>query len=1628
MTNDSTPNNPATEKTGDDNEKKAGKKKRIPAWIRIPLKFILWILVVVILIPVALYIPPVQTLVKNIACSQIKKSTGMEIEIGTFRLGFPLDLLLDDVKVIPAPGDTMVEARRLVADVKLLPLLRLDVDIQKLQLERARLRILSADSSMDMRIAAGLLKVAPGSSVDIKSGHIDLHDAFLSDGDISMTMDVWKKKPQPEDTTSTKFLITADRLQIKNMKFGMAMLPTIDTLGLQASDLLITQVRIDLANNDITASSLEVNKGSFEFLTPTAEYIASHPVPVDTTSSAATPPMVIRSKKIALNDFSVLYAIAGARPLPGFDPSFISLSGLNVSLEDFVNAGTDIVAPITRLEGRERSGLTVTSGSGTFAMDADGMALEDFNIATPFSKIQATAVIPNALMALEPQARIDVSADARIGMPDINSFMPDLRIYTKHLEGTPITATIRAEGRLDNVNIPKLDIALPGILSLRANGKARNILDIKRLAGELAFDGSIQRPSTVEAFTGPLGFDLPRLTLKGKATAAAQTYAADFTLNTSQGDLVGNGSASLTSENYDADLHIRNLNVAAFMRDLGIGLLSANVSAHGSGFNPEKPSAHTLVNLDIERIEYNDHDLRNITADVRLADGKFDIQLDSPNPVFDAFLTASGTISPGVYTFDVDADIRNANLEELGLSETPNGGAARLRASGKAAPATWDYDVALDLDNADWTLGESRYILPALKAHLFADQIRTQADISSKKTELSFSSPRGLKQLIDSITAATDGLDQQLATRNVDIESIENRLPPFRLTANASGSGLLADILGPSGISLDTLYCVLQKDSIITGNIAATEINTGSMLLNSLDLKLNQRGNLLDYIFQMRNGEGPLEEFADVNISGYLANNRATAYITQRNIKGEQGYRAGFTASLQDSVITLHFTPLKATIAYLPWSFNLDNYISYTLTDHTLKADLQASSAESSVLIQTRDSETGKGDDLILNIKNLKVQDFLRMSVTAPPLTATVNSDLKLHYDGTSLHGDGYLDLSGLSYDNVKLQDLNLGLSAAMQPNGESKVLAKLLAAGQPAMTAQANLAMDSVNGMTPTWVGIRFDGLPLNLANPFIGVETASLSGKLRGGCGVTMKKDKGIMLNGSLKMDSVGIYLPIMGTTLRLADSPIPVNNNVITFKNYGILACNENPLVLDGTVDATKFSDVKIDLSANANNFQLVGTKGKAKSDLSGKLFMNLSANAKGSMSLMDVAANATILNTTDVVYTMSDLANDLTANSADGIVKFVNLRDTTQVLKKDTVGIQTMAMRINAGITLQQGMQATVNINSSGSNKVEINPSGNLSFFQNYMGDMTLNGTLYTGTGMVRYNIPVLGTKTFNFEPESNVVWSGDIMNPRLAIRANDPVKVNVSTGGQATLVDFLVGLDITGTLSAPKILFDLSAQNDMSLQNELQSMTAEQRSTTAMNMLLTGQYNGTGAKSVNSNLVTGNIYNFMASTLNNWAANTIKGVDLSFGVNQYQSGDIEDTQTQTSYSYQVSKSLFNNRFKIAIGGNYSTDASADENFEQNLISDISFEYTIKQTTNYNIIARLFRHTGFESILEGEITETGVGLTYRRRMSNLRSFFRLKGRSRRQTTSRDNRDRELTDSISETTDSVSRSGGK
>ncbi|MDE6325156.1 MAG: hypothetical protein K2M02_03195, partial [Duncaniella sp.] len=51
--------------------------------------------------------------------------------------------------------------------------------------------------------------------------------------------------------------------------------------------------------------------------------------------------------------------------------------------------------------------------------------------------------------------------------------------------------------------------------------------------------------------------------------------------------------------------------------------------------------------------------------------------------------------------------------------------------------------------------------------------------------------------------------------------------------------------------------------------------------------------------------------------------------------------------------------------------------------------------------------------------------------------------------------------------------------------------------------------------------------------------------------------------------------------------------------------------------------------------------------------------------------------------------------------------------------------------------------------------------------------------------------------------------------------------------------------------------------------------------------------------------------------------------------------------------------------------------------------ISFEYMLNRSGSMFI--KIFRHTGYESILEGEVTQTGVGFVIKRKLNSMRDLF-------------------------------------
>lgn len=1577
------------------------------------LRTLLGIIIFILLLPVLVYVPPVQTLLKNIACSVIHKSTGMDVSIDKFRLRWPLDVELQQVLVLTAPGDTMVQARTLLADVKMRPLFKGDVQINKVELKEGKYNMVSADSSLTLKLEAGYLKVEGGSAFDLKTQHIKLRKPVLRDAVVNLDMNVWKQK---KDTTSapTTMVIEADRLQLQNVNFSMAMLPTIANLDLHIGSGELQDALIDLKNSRLHAADFVCDRSRVVYLTPTPEFVKTHPVPIDTIPSKPSAPFVVGIDRVRLGFDYALYGTAGVKPVAGFDPSYIEVTDVQVDVDSFYNCASTVRLPIRALRARERCGLQVDSCSGFVGVDSTGLTIDRLYVQTPNTQVRGDAYLPfTGLAALSTLsgggAPISANLAGYLGWEDVFLFMPAMRPMLGRIAALrrPLQMNIDVSGTPQSVSLKRADLSIAGFLALKASGFVVNPLDMKRLEASVNLDGRLQDARLANSLLAKmlkgLGVKLPSFSIKGHIGVKNQNYAAKLALRSSVGDASVDGTVALNAERYSVRAALNRFNLAALMPDLGVGELSGKVEAHGAGFNPVARGASTKADATMQTLVYGGRNLGPLSLKANVAKGVFDVDFQGHNPQLDLTLKGAGTISGNTYSGHVAADINYASLNQLGFTPFVCQGSGQISAEGELNLQSMLCDLALSVDNVLWDYDAEHIDLPhafSLTALSTAEGIEVTFNGDGVNVAATAQSP--LRKIMASIPALTKEISKQIKLKDIDMEGLQRFLPPFTLTASTLGSGLVSEFVDSATLHFSTLDLTLRNDSLFSGDVRLMRAGDRSLTIDTLTLALTQRQKRIDYKMHMGNTPDNLPEFADVNLSGYAGGNRLSAYLRQRNAKGECGYRLGFTAAMLDSAISLRFTPLNATIGYKPWTINEDNYVQYG-PGRVVDANLVASSGESSIALGA-----GRTDDgfpkLEVGIVNLHIEDFINIVPDAPPLTGSLFTNLTVEYRQGALLGDGSLGVKNFAYDKRRIGDVDLTLKGGRGKRGNAGARIGLLLDNREVLVATGYVVTDTV-GLSqrvreaPMKFGLEMKQFPLGVANAFIPSDVLGLRGSLSGKMTLTNPTTAPVV-NGQIVPDSAAIYVPMAGATFSIDPrSAISVEDNLLRFKDFKINAANENPVSIEGYFDARDLFKMKMDIALKGENVALIDNK-RRQSDIYGKLFTTIDASARGPLTRLDIDAALSVLPATDIFYNVNSVAGaaSLTGPSTTDVVKFVQFNDTTQVAAADSIQRPGMAMSINASLNIVQGAQATVNLSGNGTDKVVVAPSGNITYTQDYMGDQRVNGTIYINSGMARYAVPMIGEKTFNFDEGSYATWSGDMLNPALHIMATDNVLANVQQEGvNSRLIHFDVGLSVLGTLQAPKVTFNLSTDEDVTVQNELLGMTAEQRSAAAMNLLLYNTYTGPGLKA--SGNLSNPLFNFLEGKINSWAAQNIRGVNLSFGIDNYKQTVDGESSNTTSYSYQVSKSLFDNRFKIVVGGNYSTDASADENFAQNLISDISFEYQLRQTRNTNMYLRLFRHIGYESILEGEVTETGVGFVMRRKMDNLRKLFRPWGRRKK-----------------------------
>lgn len=1517
--------------------------------------------------------------------SDINKKHQIKVSLNRFSIDFPFTTSFEGLSVLTLQNDTLIAAEKIYADIAPLSVLDGEIFANSIFLHDVQYRMSNEDSTQSIKIAANKLDLS-NSTISLDFSEVNLEKADIDGGgfDIFIKEDsITSKKQLTDSTTANPLIIKATELNLKNFDYSMSLEGTIDTLNALFADAHIKNAIIDMNRQTINIKLLEgegLNAAYWAVPTPSNNKKQNDENP-------SSKPWTVEVGTIDLTNSKALYTTTGTKPSPGMDFGYIFIDSLDLVITDFYNKASEITIPITKLYAKERSGIAL-GGSGEFAIQSDVMLFRNFDLFTNHSQLKIDGRIAD-LSTLS----MAIQGNGAVAISDIITMVPGSRTI---LKGIPLQEKVAFDLDINSRNglldINQLYAAIDHKIKLSVKGRVAQFSDLKKMRGSFNIGSEIYDAKLINTyFKKNVGqqFTIVAMTLNGDVDFAPGLVRGDVNAKTKGGGtLAMNGRWNHNTLNYDLNMALNRFPVNAFLPQYGVGQITGTMIANGNKFDPFDPNMSIAGEVNIENVEYDNIVYHSVFTKINKQRDIVEVEITSSDERADFDAVACCSFNKTAIDWDLNADVRHFDLGAFGLDTENSMVTAQILSSGYADNSSRLLAGTLRLEGAEYHGGVMDLALNEVEFKTVATDSTTSASLRNEDllAIASTSEPLNDTLAMKFANAAFETM-QQIDNRQIDVELIQQSLPQFNINMRAGSNNALARYLSGLGYDFDKFQCTLSNDSAI--NLSANILNfrQGTTAIDTLTLNANQYDKILMYNASMGNRKGTMDAFANVNIEGYLANDLISAHLTQRNISGNEGYNIGAVAHVGEELVRMELFPETPIIGYKQWTINDDNFIEYNMTNNHVDANVSMTNATSEVNIYTEHTDSSSHqEDVIIKVKDLKLSEWLAINPYGPPVKGDVSADMRINWGEGRLNGDGVVSLNELFYGRERVGSFVADVGLLTNKDGRLRADAALTVDGVKTVTVAG--VLNSAESTAPMMLDFSMIKFPLKVLNPMLPPKMATLSGSLNGLMKIGGEKSSPVF-NGVVNFDSAMVVVDMLGTPLRISGDTLNVTNNIVDIKDFAIIGVNNNPLNVNGHVDITDLASPAMDLILKARNMQIVGSNKSKKADVYGKGFVNIDADVVGDMSHMDIDATIELLSGSNITYIMPDATSSLTSYNVDDMVTFVDFSDTTQVNEYKLLADE-MAMEIDVAMIVAQGTTINVDLSTDGKNRVQLQGNGTLNYSLNTMDDGRFTGRYTIDKGFVRYTPPLMSEKLFNFNEGSYVAFTGDMMNPTLSLSAVDDIKANVSQEGQdSRLINFDVEVSVTNTLNNMNVAFDLSTPDDITIANELSSMSSEQRANQAMNMLLYNVYTGPGT-TASSNFSGNPLYALVESKVNTWVANNVKFVDISFGIDQYDKTHDGNTSTTTSYSYKVSKTLFDDRFKIVVGGNYSTDAEADENYSQNLINDISFEYMINRSGSMYV--KLFRQVGYESILEGEVIQTGVGFVYKRKLKSLRDIFK------------------------------------
>ncbi|MBL7856223.1 MAG: translocation/assembly module TamB [Cyclobacteriaceae bacterium] len=1121
---------------------------------------------------------------------------------------------------------------------------------------------------------------------------------------------------------------------------------------------------------------------------------------------------------------------------------------------------------------------------------------------------------------------------------------------------------------------------------------------------------------------------LTRLNPLGKINMNGQFvgYTNDFVANGSFFSNIGKiksdinfkvNEGNFDKSNYSGNLTLENFDLGLYLSDtVTFQLVNLDGKLKGSGLTVQ--TADFTLNGKVSSLGIKKYNYTNIATNARFASEFFSgiVTVDDPN----LKLTAEGSVDlrNGSDILKIQAQLDTALLHNLNLSKDRIFLHSKLNINTSGLQLD---SLAGEADLEDFRINFNDQWLVLDKIHLTAERTKTSRTVNFQSTlidamatgDFNFSdvlldAQTLQREILLNISNDKYAIHEYYANKKtspkkyearfeVNLKNIKPLIELFKLDMQLANNTKIEGRFTSGYTSIFQAYTRIESVTYQQKKFSNTEIDlTASKISDSTSVLANALITSAHQDFGSLNTK-------NLTAEGIWNNNHIDFLLDVDQAETKNFIRLGGAVNFLKDSTQLTFQPSIIHLLEKDWAFDPSNSITFIKKEITVR-DLKLQYENQYMLVDGNLSENPE------KILTAKISAF-DLSFLNTFLTEKISGVLNASLDVSNYYHEPFIQNNLF----IKAMTLNDFLIGDVRGNNQWDTVVNRFNINLTVDRNETRIinAMGSYNPsqqVSPINVDAEFTNANLKIIEPFFDDLFSRWDGTLSGNYHITGSL-KSPLINGEGEVKDGQMMINYLKTLYRFTGT-VGLSPNSIFFRNIELTDALRNNAKLNGTITHEGFRDMRINLDANYQNFQVMNTTAKDNSLFYGQAYASGDLTIFGPLSNLKISAHAKSEKNTRIYIPISGSSS----SEKKDFINFVNFSDSTfqsnlqQSISKK-LALTGLSLDFNLDITPDAYCEILIDMKAG--DIIRGRGNGDIQLQIDTNGDFSMFGPFVFTEGWYNFTLYDIINKEFEIKKGSTITWYGDpyaaILNINAAynqLASFGPIITNqelAATPQMRRKYPVEVLLKLEGPMLAPQINFDILADQipktiivegavvDLAFQFQAfkNKMDEQELKRQVFSLIVLRKFSPPDAFNASGSLVN-SVSELFSNQLSNWATQVDENLEVDVDLGQM------DQEAFNTFQLRLSYSFFNGRLRVTSDGTYYGQGSNNTSTTNasSLAGDWSVDYML--TADGKFRAKMYSRTNVNPILntinsQNSLT-TGASLMYTQSFNEFKDLLK------------------------------------